>query len=192
MSPPSAPAPLASPGFATRVGLAVLCPRQAAARLCAGERGGLRDAVLLFLPRVVVSDEVPLTLSLVRLVDGGLGAGLDLFVDLLRALTPDLIGIALGGVVMSLLLGSRERLLRPGLTLDLTAQAWLLWLFILVVAKLALTLLRLNPPPLWQQLGRAVAFGAVALHWLNGFLTARRRSAELFATQPLDPRGEPR
>lgn len=180
------------PGFATRIGLAVLSPRQAAERLCRGEPGGVRDAALLLLPRAVAGDEVPLTLSLVHLVDGGLPAALDVLLDLLRVLTPDLIGIALGGVLMSLLLGPRERLLRPGLTLDLTAQAWLLWLFLLVTAKLALTLLRLNPPALWAQLARYVALLAVVLHWLSGLRIARRHALALEAAQTTDPREEPR
>jgi hypothetical protein len=184
---PAAPGPA---GFATRIGLAVLCPRLAAMRLCDGERGGLRDAALLFLPRVVAGDEVSLTFSLVHLSDAGAAGLLDVVLDALRALTPDLIGIALGGIVMSLLLGPRERLLRPGLTIDLSAQAWLLWLFLLVVAKLGLTVLRLNPPPLWAQLGRYLALAAVALHWFNGLLVARRRLAALAAAQQTETQGK--
>lgn len=183
----------AAPGradFATRIGLAVLCPHKAALRLCDGERGGLRDAALLFLPRVVAGDELPLTFSLVHLSDAGIAAMLDVVLDVLRALTPDLIGIALGGIVMSLVLGPRERLLRPGLTIDLSAQAWMLWLFLLVVARLGLTVLRLSPPPLWGQLGRYLALAAVALHWLNGLLTARRRLASLAAAQQTETQGK--
>ena len=178
----STPAPLAgrsSPvGFVERLGRAILFPQQASRALCKGQPGGLRDAALLFLPRLLVSDVQRLTQELTQLGDGGVRAVLQLLIDAAGALLPDVLGIVLGGVLMSVALGERERLLRPGLTVDLAAQAWLGWLFVHVLVALVQTLLQRPPGPGLAAALPWIAFAVWVLYILIGFLTVRRVLAE--------------
>jgi hypothetical protein len=174
-------APLAAKpaGFVERIGRAILFPQQASKALCDGQPGGLRDAAILFVPRLLISDVQRLTMELTEHGGGGLRGVMQLLVDAVGALLPDVLGIVLGGVLMSLALGERERQLRPGLTVDLAAQAWLGWLFVHVLVALFQTLLQ---RPLGPSLSAAVpwiAFIVWVLYILIGFLTVRRVLAGL-------------
>jgi hypothetical protein len=169
-APPAGPVP----GFSERIGRAILYPRQASAALCRGEPGGLRDAALLFLPRLLAGDVRRLGLQLIQVRDGGVGAALQLVVDAASALLPDVIGILLGGVVMSLLLGERERRLRPGLTIDLAAEAWLGWLFVHVLAALLQTILQRAPGPVLNGVVQWLALAVWVFYMMIGFFTVRR------------------
>ena len=173
-APASLPAGGPAAGFAERVGRAILFPQQASRALSAGQPGGLRDAALLFLPRLLISDVQRLTRELTQVGDGGAPAAFQLLLAAASALLPDVLGILLGGVVMSLALGQRERLLRPGLTIDLAAQAWLGWLFVHVLAALGLTLLQQEPGALYRATLPWVAFAVWVLYILIGFVTVRR------------------
>ncbi len=164
----------ALPGFGERLGRAILFPQRASAALCAGEPGGLRDAALLFVPRLLAGDVRRLSLELIQVRDGGPAAALQLLMDAASGLLPDVLGILLGGVVMSLLLGKRERQLRPGLTVDLAAQAWLAWLFVHVLAALAQTLLQRPPGPALTAAVQWVALVAWVFYMMIGFVTVRR------------------
>ena len=184
----AAPATAPRVGFSERIGRAVLFPHKASRALIQGERGGLRDAALLLVPRLLMSETQHLTAQLRELQQGGLRAGFTVLTDAFSALLPDLLGILLGGVLMSLLLGEKERRLRPGLTLDLSAQAWLGWLFLHVLASLAQTLLQRPLGPPWAAVLPRVAIAVWLLYILIGFLTMRRALAE----QPTMPKAPPR
>ena len=174
----------AAAGFGERIGRAVLFPQRAVRALARGEPGGLRDTALLFVPRLLISDLQRLSVELTQLPDGGLRAGLQLFTSAAAALLPDVLGILLGSVLMSLALGERERRLRPGLTLDVAAQAWLGWLFVHVLAALLQTLLQRPPGPLLQSALSWVAMAVWLLYILIGFLTVRRILTEQANMQP--------
>lgn len=167
----------AAAGFAERVGRAILFPQQASRALMSGQPGGLRDAALLALPRLLISDVQRLGAELGELQYGGLRSGFAVLVDAASALLPDALGILLGSVLMSVALGEKERRLRPGLTLDLSAQAWLGWLFVHVLAALAQTLLQRQPGPLLSAALPWVAFAVWVLYILIGFLTVHRTLA---------------
>lgn len=174
----------AHPGFAERIGRAVLFPRQASAALSAGEPGGLRDAALLFVPRLLAGDVRRLSLELIQLRDGGLSAGLQLLIDAASGLLPDILGILIGGVVMSLLLGKRERQLRPGLTVDLAAQAWLGWLFVHVLAALLQTIVQHTPGPLSSAVVQWLALAVWVFYMMIGFFTVRQSLIAPVAAPP--------
>lgn len=164
----------AAVGFAERIGRAVLFPHKAVRALAQGEPGGLRDTALLFLPRLLVSDTQRLGLELSQVQEGGVRAVLQLLISAASALLPDVLGILLASVFMSLALGESERQLRPGLTLDVGAQAWLAWLFFHVLMALAQTLLQHEPGPLLQATLPYMAFAVWLLYILIGFWTVRR------------------
>ncbi len=184
-APPTPPP--AAPSFVERIGRAILFPHAASRALCEGQPGGLRDAAILFVPRLLVSDIQRLTVELTQVGDGGVGNLVQLLVNTAGALLPDVLGIVLGGVVMSLVLGEKERLLRAGLTVDLAAQAWLGWLFVHVLVALGQTLLQRQPGP---RLGAALpwlAFAVWVLYILIGFLTVRK----VLAALPGEPAAPP-
>lgn len=173
-----------APGFGERIGRAVLFPQRAVRALSRGEPGGLRDTALLFVPRLLISDLQRLSVELGQLPSGGLRAGFQLLISAASALLPDVLGILLASVFMSLALGESERRLRPGLTLDVAAQAWLGWLFVHVLAALAQTLLQRPPGPLLQAALPFVAMAVWLLYILIGFLTVRRILTEQANMQP--------
>lgn len=164
-------------GFGERVGRAIFFPQKASQALISGQPGGLRDAALLALPRLLISDVQRLSAELAELQYGGLRAGFAVLVDAASALLPDVLGVLLGSVLMSVALGEKERRLRPGLTLDLSAQAWLGWLFVHVLAALTQTLLQRQPGPLLSAALPWVAFAVWVLYILIGFLTVHRTLA---------------
>lgn len=179
---PLVPGSAAAPGFAERIGRAVFYPHRAVRALSQGEAGGLRDTALLFLPRLLVSDTQRLSAELAQVHDGGVRAVVQLTISAISALLPDVLGILLASVFMSLSLGESERQLRPGLTLDVGAQAWLGWLFLHVLMALGQTLLQREPEPFMQRTLPWVAFSVWLLYILIGFLTVRRILVEQAAS----------
>lgn len=176
-STPAAPSP--SPwelGLLGRLGRALFAPRQAAAALAAGATGGLSDVLWLF-PLRLLTGEAPLFVR---------DDSRSLLLGLMQALSIDLLGIFLGGVVMSLVLGSRERTLRSGLTADLSAHGWLAWLSVQTLAALTCAVLQYSPGEAAKQAISVAAFGAWGLHWLLSLLSARRLLTQPVAAAP-DP-----
>lgn len=173
------------PGFAERLGAAVFAPARAARLLCSGGRGGWSDAALLMLPRLGASQPQLVTDQLSRLSADGPRALPGMVLALLSALLPDLLGISLGAVVMSLLLGKNERLLPASLTFGLCAQAWQGWLFVHVLSALLLNLIHTEP----GQLLRTAIQLAALLVWVGyagiGFLAARQLAARLARSEEL-------
>jgi hypothetical protein len=187
-APASLPGRWPKAGFGERIGRAILFPQQATRALGASQPGGLRDAALLFLPRLLISDVQRMTLELTQLGDGGARSIVTVLLDAASALLPDVLGILLGGVLMSVALGQRERLLRPGLTIDISAQAWLGWLFVQVLAALGQTLWQHEPGARFRAALPWVAFAVWVLYILIGFLTLRRMLAEQSGATAATPR----
>jgi thiol-disulfide isomerase/thioredoxin len=171
LSAPAAPESVPEPGLLVRLGRAAYAPRQAARALAAGASGGLGDVLWLF-PLRLLTGEAPLFVR---------DDTRSLLLGLMQALSIDLLGIFLGGVVMSLALGSRERTLRSGLTADLSAHGWLAWLTVQTVAALLCALLQYAPSASVQSFISIAAFAAWGLHWLISFLSLR----QLLAQSPL-------
>lgn len=153
-------------GFLPRVGLTLLAPRRAAELLCQGEAGGFRD-VLYLLPLRLLTGESALFLE---------GDGRSLFMGALSALAIDLLVIMFGGVIMALLIGRREKLLRAGLTTDLAAQGWFAWLFIQILGALAFMIARRPPTPSLLQTLQTLGALAWAGYFIIGLFAARREA----------------
>lgn len=169
-------------GFAFRIGRAVLAPQQATIALCRGEPGGLRDALAL-LPALLLLGAAP-TLGLYLGSGEGSAGVLRALLGALGGLAVDVTGIVVGAVAMAVCLGPYERSLRVGLTLDLSAQAWLLWLFVQVLSSLVLTLLQHQPALLLRDV---LSWGGLLLwatYWLLALRTARRFACQLADAPP--------
>lgn len=173
-------------GFVERIGAAVLRPDLAAAALCEGRPGGVRDVLILVLPRLVASETQLVALTLVQadVAGGGAVGVMGSLVGLLGALLPDVLLVCLGAIAMTIALGAREKRLRPGLVLDLSAQAWIVWLFVQVLAALSLTLFAKMPGAGLRQGIQVVALGAYCVYWSIGYRAARR------AADSAEPAGE--
>ncbi len=156
-------------GFLGRLGRALLSPWQATRALAAGATGGLGDVLWLF-PLRLLTGEAPLFIR---------DDTRSLLLGLMQALSIDLLGIFLGGVVLSLALGSRERTLRSGLTADVSANGWLAWLSVQTVAALVCAILQYAPSPSVQSAISATAFAAWGLYWLIGFFSLRQVLSQL-------------
>jgi len=155
--------------YLSRLGTTLTAPRRAAESLCAGGPGGLRD-VLWLLPLRLLTGEAALFLS---------SDGRGLLIGAIGALSVDLVVILVGGMIMALCLGQRERLLRSGLTVDLAAQGWFGWLCVQVVAALAFVLMRAQPG---EELVRGIqllGFLVWTGYWGIGFAVARRAAKQL-------------
>ena len=160
----ASPSSLLDLGLLGRLGRALFAPRQAARALAAGATGGLGDVLWLF-PLRLLTGEAPLFVR---------DDTRSLLLGLMQALSIDLLGIFLGGVVMSLALGARERTLRSGLTADLSAHGWLAWLSVQTSAALICALLQYAPSPAVQSAISSSAFAVWALHWLISFFSLRQ------------------
>jgi thiol-disulfide isomerase/thioredoxin len=166
-------------GYIQRLGTALLAPHKAARALARGEPGGLRD-VLWLLPLRILTGESALFLSddLRAVVMG-----------VLSALSIDILGIFLGGVVMALVLGRRERHLRPGLTTDLTAQGWLGWLFVQAAAALIFVVAQHQPGPGLQQAVQVAGLVVWLGYWAVGLVIARQLAGRAGAESGGAPTG---
>jgi thiol-disulfide isomerase/thioredoxin len=151
-------------GFFTRVGAALLSPRQNAEALCRGERGGLRDVLYLLPLRLLVGEMALLVAS----------DGRSLLLAVLGALSVDLLGIFFGGVLMALLIGRRERNLPASLTTDLAAQGWFAWLAVQVTAALGFVLAQSEPGPTLLRAIQIAGAGLWGVYFLIGLLVARK------------------
>lgn len=154
-----------------RLGQGVLYPGRAARRLLSGGRGGLRDVLWLLGLRVLAVETVSLAQGFSRIVDEGLSAPFQALLQAGRSVLLDVLVVLCGATLLSLLLGEREARLRPGMSLDLSAQALLPWLFIHVHAALLFTLLGWGDPP--ERLRRVVQ-GVALLSYAWAFWAALR------------------
>ena len=182
------------PGFSARVGQSLLDPRRAAQRLCQGGRGGLRDALLLLCARVCAQQLQPLCRGVLRAQEEGSGALSAALTQALLAAREDLVLILGGGVLLSLLMGPGERYLRPGLGVELSAQAWLGWLAVQLAGTLLLALSRLTPAPTGLAARGATAIQVLGLCsfvalWLIALQQARRAARRAFARAHTAPTG---
>jgi hypothetical protein len=159
--------------YTARLHAALFSPRAAAAALCRGEGGGLRDAGWLLLLRLLCSEAQVLVRGALRVRTEGAGALTGALLQAAGALLPDLLLITGGGVLLGLALRGRERALPPGTTIDLAAQAWIGWLAVHSVSALVLTLLQRAPGEGLRTAVQVLALGAFARGWGYAFVAAR-------------------
>jgi thiol-disulfide isomerase/thioredoxin len=153
--------------FLARLGQALLFPRRAAEDLCNGGRGGLNDVLWLLPLRLLIGEAALFLSSDLR----------EMLLGMLSALSVDLLGIFLSGVLMALAVGRRERRLRPGLTTDLAALGWFGWLLVQGIAALIVVLVQRPPGPTLLHAIQVLGVLVFAVYWVIGFLAAQRAAA---------------
>jgi hypothetical protein len=159
-------------GFVDRVGAALVAPRRALADAEAG-RGGLPDAVLLLVLKLVCTETQALVVGLWSFVAVGPVVALRaLLAHLSGALGTDLVLLVAGGAAVTLLAGRRRN---PSRDFDLAAVAWIPVLAVDTIASLAARLAGVEVGPRAAAALWLVALGWMALVLVLAVATARGR-----------------
>jgi hypothetical protein len=156
--------------YAERIGGVLVAPRRAL-RAAARSGGGLRDVGWLMVARLVCGEAPRLVRAAVR-VQLGVDAALGDLLSVLSTVLPDVTGVLLAAVVLSLL-GKRT-----GAAIDLAAYAWVPYLAVELVGALAFSALG-RAPSLWER--RALDGGALAWAlavWIVALLELRALDEE--------------
>jgi hypothetical protein len=151
-----------------RIGAALLTPRQAVRQIDAGQ--GTRDVFWLLIARVVAGETPRLARALVRGGEGNLSAALSGILGAASAVLPDLLGILVGAILLSLFAGKKK----PDRTLDVAACAWIPYLTVTLGGALLFTALGRPMTPLEQHLVDGLAVGWASLVWVLGLVELKR------------------
>jgi hypothetical protein len=173
-------------GFAGRIGGVLVAPRPTLARLAGGElRAGdvawlvLAWLLAAYLPQLVHAG----------LVGAGIGvdAGLQALLATVSALLPDVLGILVAGMMMSLFLPRAAR----SHGLDLAGYAWVPYLTVQLVGSFVFTLRGRAASPAMQQLVTAIGLGWGVAVWALALSAARDAAAPTQPSLPSSPSTPP-
>jgi hypothetical protein len=160
--------------FVERVGGVLVAPRAAMrAALAAPPGRGAADVALLIALRVVAGETPRLVRAWDALVEHGGRAALMRLVVAVSQVLPDVLGILIGAVTISLGAGRRKSGDRG---LDLAAYAWVPYLAVQLVFALAFSALRYAPPAWVQTAVAGVALTWSVAVWAIGLACARSAS----------------
>jgi hypothetical protein len=158
--------------FVERVGAVLVAPRRAMREAATAPVGhGSADVAWLIAAKLVAGETPRLARALVRGMEAGPGAALLGLVTTAQQVLPDVLGVLIASVVMSLLSGrgrgGGER------ALDLAAYAWVPYLAVEVAAALAFTALGRPPSDAVSWLVAALGAAWAAMVWALGLAAAR-------------------
>ena len=174
----ASPRPL---GFAGRIGGILVEPRRTLARLAAGElRAG--DIGWLVLAWLVAAYLPQLVHAVLLGRAAGVEAGFQALLSTVSALLPDVLGILVAGIVMSLFLPRSARTS----ALDLAAYAWVPYLAVQLAGSFIFTLRGRAASPLVQELVTAVGLGWAVVIWALALAAAKDVSSPT-ASSPAGP-----
>jgi hypothetical protein len=158
-------------GFAARIGGVLAAPRVTLAALVDGEARAA-DIGWLLVAKLVCGN-LP---HLVRALASGLADGPIAALSVVAVLLPDVLGVLLAGLVMSLFVDARAR----GYTrvYEVAAYAWVPYLAVELASALLFTALAMAPPQWAQRLVGSVAIGWAVVVWTLALLAARRAKDE--------------
>src|SRR5262249_33438135 len=146
-------------GFVDRVGAALVAPRRALATV-EGGRGGLPDAVLLLVLKLLSFETQALVVGLWSFVAVGPGVAFRaLIAHVSTALGTDLVLLVAGGAAVTVLAGRRRN---PSRDFDLGAVAWIPVLAVDTIASLVARLAGFEVGP-----RTASVLWLVALGWMG-------------------------
>jgi len=163
--------------FLERIGAVLLSPRQAVRQIAAGQ--GARDVAWLLAARVVAGETPRIARALVRGWEGNLQAALMGLGNAAAAVLPDVLGILIGAILLSLFAGRRrfgpaDSPRSPDRTLDLAAQAWIPYLAVELAGALLFTALGRPMRPFEEHAVDVTAVGWASLIWIAGLLELKR------------------
>jgi hypothetical protein len=161
-----------------RIGAPLVAPGRAMREAVNATQGrGATDVAWLMAARIVCGETPRLVRSWYRGVELGAGAGIQGVIATVQTVLPDLVGILVAALVMSLLAGSAPKRAPnepvPADALDVAAYAWVPYLCIQMAAAVYFSLRGL-PPSLrtqWIVTGLSLAWAAVV--WVFGLIALR-------------------
>ena len=170
--------------FAERVGGVLTNPSAALTRVASGE-GGLSDVTALLCLRIAAGETPQIARAVFALRHLGLGPALQQLVQTVSTVLPDVLGILIGGVALSLFRGAGAsthgvdgaKEARPawakGRELDLAAVAWIPYLAVKVVYALLFTALQRPALPVEEHVFDAIAVGWSVAVWARALWLLR-------------------
>jgi len=169
--------------FLERIGGPLVAPRRALREAADAAQGrGATDVAWLIAARIVCGETPRLVRSWFRGVELGFGAGLQGVIATMQTALPDLAGILVAALVMSLLAGPIPKRVEGAPVkadaLDLAAYAWIPYLCLELAAALLFSLAGHSPSLRTRTLVTGAALAWAALVWLFGLLALRERRAK--------------
>jgi hypothetical protein len=161
--------------FAERIGGVLVSPRRTLAEAVTGPPHGLRDVMILLAFRVVAGETPALAKAVAEVPGLGLAAAMRGVLHALLAVAPDVLGILVASILMSLCAGKAAV---RGRELDVAAYAWVPYLAVTLFAALAATAVGRPPGPTVEALVQIAAVGWSALVWGLGLAALRRAPRE--------------
>ena len=166
-------------GFAARIGGVLVAPRATLARLADGDaRAG--DIALLMCGWLVAGWLPLIARAFVLGIEAGFDAGLFGLMGTFQQLLPDVLGVLLAGIMMSLFVPKQAR--GHGRSADLAAYAWVPYLAVQVAGSLAYSAIGHAPSPLARQVVTGVALAWAVVVWALAVDAARQPSSTSSAT----------
>jgi hypothetical protein len=151
-----------------RIGSILVSPREGVRQIVAGQ--GVTDVTFLLIARVVAGETPRLARSLVRGWEGNPSAAVSGVLAAATAVLPDVLGILIGAILLSLL-GGRKK---PDRTLDVAAYAWIPYLAVSLAGALAFTAIGRPMKPIEEYVINGIALGWASLVWLIGLVELRK------------------
>jgi hypothetical protein len=159
-------------GFVDRVGAALVAPRALLGEEATHPRPhGLSDITWLLLFRVVAGELPQLAHAVSLGLDHGVGFGATSALQAFGAVVPDIAGVLVGGLVLSLFVGGQSR--PHGRSLDLAAYAWVPYLAVGAAAALIEGVRGYAPSRRLQTAVQAVALAWAAAVWCVALFSTR-------------------
>lgn len=158
-------------GLVARVGGVLVAPRATLAQLACGDaRAG---DIALFMCAWLVAGWLPLIVRAGVLgVEAGLDAGLFALMGTFQQLLPDVLGVLLAGIMMSLFVPKSGR--GHGRSADLAAYAWIPYLAVQVTGSLVYSVVGHTPSVLARQIVTGVALAWAVAVWALAVDAARQ------------------
>jgi hypothetical protein len=164
-----------SAGFLERVGGVLVTPKATLREACQAPLGrGTTDVGWLLLGRLTAGEAPRLARAIVRGLESGPRAAIAGLLLAAQEILPDVLGILIGGVIMSLFLARR----REQHALDLAAYAWIPYLAVELVGALIFTALQRPPWPVERGIIDGVAVAWATAIWALGLRSARQAHSE--------------
>ena len=151
-----------------RIGSVLVSPREGVGQIVAGQ--GVADVTLLLVARVVAGETPRIARALVRGWEGNPSAAVSGVLGAATAVLPDVLGILIGAILLSLL-GGRKK---PDRTLDVAAYAWIPYLAVSLAGALLFTAIGRPMKPIEEYLISGIALGWSTVVWLVGLIELRK------------------
>jgi hypothetical protein len=158
--------------YLERIGGVLVAPRAALERaLSAPEGQGFRDVLVLMLLRILCGDTPRLARAVSLGLDHGLFVGFSAVLSSAQGTLPDLFGILLAALVMSLFVGRGAR--PHGHSLDLAAYVWVPYFAAELSAALVASVRGRPPSPRLEAWVQGVALAWSVAVWVMALVAAR-------------------